>query len=69
MNDRAKPTYMVLTRGMASDCRGVFPKAENIAFRIKGDKSFATISLSDDKNHFIQVVLTESIKERLRECL
>lgn len=69
MNDRTSPTKGTITRGMVSDCRGLFPKAEDVFFRIKGNKNFATISLSDDKNHYIQVVLTEDIKKLLRECL
>ena len=67
--NRIKPTKAVITQGMVSDCRGFIPKSENVVFRIKGDKNFATFSLSDDKNHFVQVVLTNDIKALLRECL
>ena len=67
--NRIKPTKAVMTQGMVSDCRGFIPKSENIIVRVKGDKNFATVSFSDDKNHFVSVVLTNEIKALLRECL
>lgn len=67
--NRGKPTKAVLTQGMVSDCKGLIPKSEYVVVRVKGDKSFATVSFSDDKNHFVQVVLTNDIKALLRECL
>lgn len=54
-----------VARGMIF--KGIIPKQTEVAVRTEATGDFKTLSLSDDKNFMIQVVVTPEVRKVLKD--